>query len=249
MSERERRFFAPLMCLLALALLLLGYLLSEGHGTRFATHGAAQTANEAALRSEFLICLDPGHGGADPGAVEVGADGVTVREKELVLLLAHRIGARLSELGYRVCYTREGDARLSSGNARDELHARLAFCAEREVDLVLSLHTNAYRGAGRAYGARVYYHPDAARGAEAANLFAEEISQHTGAIIGRPARTEADGSYAILSDASITALLLEVGFLTDPAELAAMRSEEWQSALTDAVALSADRFFITEQSR
>ena len=247
--ERERRFFAPLICLVALGILLFGYLLTEGRGVYFATHGVAQIEEEANLRANFLICLDPGHGGTDPGAVEVAEDGVTVREKEMMLSLAHRIGARLEEMGYRVCYTREGDARMSKGNARDELHARLAFCAEREVDLILSLHANAYRGAGRAYGARVYYHPETQGADGAAILFAESISQHTGAIIGRSARVEADGTYAILSDSEVVSLLLEVGFLTDPEELAAMRGEEWQSAMTNAIASATDRWFIKEQSR
>lgn len=249
MSQREKRYFAPLMCLTALGILLFGYLLTEGRGVHFATHGVAQMQNEAEMRSEFLICLDPGHGGADPGATEVGEDGVTVREKDLMLALARRIGAHLEEMGYRVCYTREGDARMSKGNARDELHARLAFCASQEVDIVLSLHANAYRGVGRAYGARVYYHPECEGADGVATLFAESISQHTGAIIGRSARVEADGTYAILSDTGVTALLLEVGFLTDPAELAAMQSEEWQSEMTNAVAEAADRCFIKKQSR
>ena len=243
MSQRERRYFAPLICLVALGILLFGYLLTEGRGINFATHGVAQTENKADFRADFLICLDPGHGGLDPGAVEVTEDGKVVREKDFTLALARRIGARLEEMGYRVCYTRKGDARMSKGNARDELHARLAFCNAQAVDLILSLHTNAYRGEGRAYGARIYYHPETEGANGAANLFAESISQHTGAMIGRSARTEADGTYAILSDTSVVSLLLEVGFFTDAAEFAAMQTEEWQTAMTEALAGATDRYF------
>jgi N-acetylmuramoyl-L-alanine amidase len=45
------------------------------------------------------------------------------------------------------------------------------------------------------------------------------------------------------------ALLLEVGFLTDPHELAAMQSEEWQSEMTNAIAEALDRYFIKKESR
>lgn len=243
MTQRERRYFGPLICLVALGILLFGYLLTEGRGMNFATHGVPQIENNEEFCTDFLICLDPGHGGADPGAVETAEDGKVVREKDFALALAHRIGAQLEEMGYRVCYTREGDARMSKGNARDELHARLAFCNAHEVDLLISLHANAYRGEGRAYGARVYYHPETDGACAAANLFAESISQHTGAMIGRSARTEADATYAILSDTSFPSLLLEVGFFTDPFEFAVMQTEKWQTAMTEALATATDRYF------
>ena len=71
MNERERRYFAPLICLFALAVLLVGYLLTEGRGVHFATHGVPQTEENTFSTADFLVCLDAGHGGADPGAVEV----------------------------------------------------------------------------------------------------------------------------------------------------------------------------------
>ena len=249
MTQRERKCFAPLICLFALSVVLFCYLLTAGRDVRFTTHGVPQNAKETAnFRGDILICIDPGHGGADPGAVEETADGTLLSEKDFTLCMAHKLAARLREMGYEVCLTREGDRRMCAGDARDELRTRLAFCTESGVDLLLSLHANAYRGEGRAYGARVYYHP-ASPAKEAAPLFAESISQHTGALVGRNARTEADATYAILSDESMTALLLELGFMTDPAEFAAMCGKTWQNEMTAALAEATDRYFINEQSR
>ena len=52
------------------------------------------------------VMIDPGHGGKDPGATGVGG----LREKDVTLRLAKMLGPRLEEMGFTVLYTREKDA-------------------------------------------------------------------------------------------------------------------------------------------
>lgn len=239
MITAEKRFILPLACLALASLLLFCLLLHPAVKGNFTTHAPAKSTEKGGeapqIPHSIRICVDAGHGGADAGAVGEAANGVTVREKDLTLAVAQKLGARLSACGFSVIYTRSGDRRMCAGNAADELRARLAFVAEEQADLLLSLHANAYRGAGRAYGARVYYNPENQEAARAAALLAAHISQHTGRLIGRDARTEPDASYAVLRDSARPALLVEMGFLTDAAELALMQTEEWQNAFADAV--------------
>jgi N-acetylmuramoyl-L-alanine amidase len=81
------------------------------------------------------IALDPGHGGADPGAM--GEQGV--REKDVALDIAHRAAPLLArELGVSTLLTRDSDVRVP-------LEERVARANAFRADLFISIHCNAER--------------------------------------------------------------------------------------------------------
>ena len=86
----------------------------------------------AGMRPVRTVVLDPGHGGRDPGAIGVGG----LREKDVTLRLARKLGERLEERGFRVVYTREDDRELG-------LEERSAIAESVRGDLFVSLHANA----------------------------------------------------------------------------------------------------------
>jgi len=93
----------------------------------------------------WRIVLDPGHGGADPGAQ--GVDGLF--EKDVVLAIAQRLKRRLEEnSNAKVLLTRETDATRT-------LAERTAFANANSADLFISIHTNADR-AGELQGIETY---------------------------------------------------------------------------------------------
>lgn len=77
------------------------------------------------------IVLDPGHGAKYSGAV-----GAISMEKDLNLIISKKVGKLLTEAGFEVVYTREGDDLL-------ELAPRAAWAKESGADLFLSIHCNA----------------------------------------------------------------------------------------------------------
>jgi N-acetylmuramoyl-L-alanine amidase len=87
------------------------------------------------LAREFLIVLDPGHGGKDPGAVS--ADG-SVKEKDIALEVAKRVKQRLASCNstVRVELTRSDDRFLA-------LEERTALANAANADLFISIHCNA----------------------------------------------------------------------------------------------------------
>ena len=200
--------------------------------------GCGATANDRLPPPEkdLTVYLDAGHGDFDLGAVGVSADGEEVAEKDLSLAVALCVADLLRAEGHTVILSREDDTRLTYTNARDEILARRAAAAKAEADLLLSIHVNAYRGAGRAYGPRVYYHPDNAAAAACAEQLSYAVSEHTGAIIGRKCRAVADGSYLILGDLTAPALIFEVGFITDEEELSLLLTPDYRTRLARAVA-------------
>jgi len=86
----------------------------------------------AAAHSEFVIMLDPGHGGIDVGAT--AANGLL--EKFVTLDIARRAALFLTEIpGIRVKMTRTEDIGMSR-------HRRVRHIRDADADLVISLHFN-----------------------------------------------------------------------------------------------------------
>lgn len=82
------------------------------------------------------VCLDPGHGGTDPGAVREW-NGVQLVEKEMNLYIAQQVEAKLIEGGYTVKLTRTDNATTLGNSARAEI------CNSVSATVVLSIHLNA----------------------------------------------------------------------------------------------------------
>lgn len=83
---------------------------------------------------EFKVVLDPGHGGADAGAMGPGG----TLEKDLVLSVAKKAGESLKKSGVRVLFTRTDDTFVS-------LEDRTAFANKNRADVFVSIHANAAR--------------------------------------------------------------------------------------------------------
>ena len=83
----------------------------------------------------IIICLDPGHGGKDPGAT--GPHGI--KEKNVVLRIARILRKILiKKYGFKVIMTRNSDVFIP-------LEERVAFANSHGADLFVSIHINASR--------------------------------------------------------------------------------------------------------
>lgn len=118
-----------------------------------------------------LVVIDPGHGGADPGAI--GTNGVY--EKDITLATARELRRQLQTSGrYRVKLTRDADVFI-------RLRDRVAMAREAEADLFISLHADAI-GSAQVRGLSVYTLSNKASDREAETLAAKE--NRADAIVG-----------------------------------------------------------------
>jgi N-acetylmuramoyl-L-alanine amidase len=87
----------------------------------------------------YKICLDPGHGGYDPGAMGHG-----LKEKDLTLDIALRLRSLLIENGIDVIMTREADYAPGhlENNINGELQKRCDIANDFQANLFISLHIN-----------------------------------------------------------------------------------------------------------
>lgn len=104
-----------------------------------------QSPGLVAQKRNFVLVLDAGHGGRDPGAV-----GKIAREKDITLSVVKKVGALVNEKypDIKVVYTRKNDVFVP-------LEERASIANNHHADLFISVHTNAAKSRA-AYGAETY---------------------------------------------------------------------------------------------
>jgi N-acetylmuramoyl-L-alanine amidase len=137
-------------------------------------------------KKEWVVVIDPGHGGDDPGAV--GKKGTY--EKDVVLNISRKIAEILNKKkGYRAYLTRNGDYYVP-------FKKRLAKAREKAADLFLSVHADAARNRA-AQGSSVYCIAEGAASSEAARILAK--NENLADIIGGvPAGEQSDATDPII---------------------------------------------------
>lgn len=98
--------------------------------------------------------IDPGHGGVDPGAVYKD-----LKESDINLSFAKKIGEYIEKLGGTVFYTRDDNYDLSSttiSRKRSDLSNRIKIINDSKVDMYLSIHVNS-ENSNNWYGSQIFY--------------------------------------------------------------------------------------------
>ncbi len=196
-----------------------------------------------------IVTLDAGHGGAETGAEGEGC----ALEKDVVLSIARRFKSVLQErLGVRVILTRDGDRNLS-------LDERAAIANSNKSNLFLSIHADA-SPRRNARGSSVYFlshtsepaSPSSSGGGDLefilwhmaqtshlsqssrlAEILQEELQTVTGT--ERVNRGIKQNSFRVLKGATMPAVLVEVGFISNPDEEKLLSSPAYQDRLAEAL--------------
>jgi len=219
----------------------------------------------ARSKVDFVVVLDPGHGGEDPGAR--GRRGTL--EKTVVLQIARRLKEKIdSQPGMRAELTRNGDYFLS-------LRQRIGKARKHGADLFVSIHADAFRSP-KAHGSSVYVLSDRGASSEAARWLAAKenasdliggvslddkdavvrsvlldlaqnatiedsltVGQHlVGALkkVGRLHKsTVQHAGFVVLKSPDIPSVLVETAFISNPEEENKLRSSKHQRVLAQAL--------------
>ena len=187
-----------------------------------------------------IIVLDPGHGGHEIGAR--GADGT--EEKAVALALAKLIAAELQR-DYKVKLTRTDDYQVDLAN-------RTALANHLKADVFVSLHTGGSFVYSTA-GPKIYYHqiasePFLSRGQnpalqggdnhvqtpwdrvqtkylESSRVLARMVSSRLGNLNYFKDIPLQGAPLVVLQAANMPAILIEIGYLTNPAEENILRND------------------------
>lgn len=223
--------------------------------------GATQEARDRWRLDKIVI--DAGHGGKDPGATANG-----LREKDLVLKVAKKLGGYIEEnLGIEVVYTRTTDRFI-------ELEERGHIANEAGAKLFISLHINAaaarsargtetfFLGPHKTEAARKvmerensviryednpedyadYDEQALVRQTLAQSAYMRQSEQLASLIqnqfanrVHRRSRGVHQAGFYVLWSASMPAVLVELGFLTNRSEARYLNSERGQTYLASAI--------------
>jgi N-acetylmuramoyl-L-alanine amidase len=134
------------------------------HGTNLSPTPIKTSQQEQRKRKkEYIIAVDAGHGGRDPGAV--GRKGT--REKDITLAVAKKMKTLINRTpGYRAVMTRDGDRYIALRN-------RVKIARDNQADLFLSLHADSFKSP-KVEGGSVYALSLSGASSEAAKWIAEK---------------------------------------------------------------------------
>ncbi|MGH2752327.1 MAG: N-acetylmuramoyl-L-alanine amidase [Actinomycetota bacterium] len=200
-------------------------------GLRIDRPGTAAGLREELRRAEHegihqaLIAIDPGHGAHDRGGLTGG-----LSEADLCWDLGGRIAERLARYGARVRFTRPETENPDSS-------ARAQRANQMSADLFLSLHFNAH-SEPTAEGSSTYFWRTSRAGALLAELIQNELSR-----LGlKDCRSHA-GSFAILRETKMPAVLVEPAYLTNPDDAKRLENPEFRTAVADSLTTAVRRYF------
>ena len=181
------------------------------------------SANDAAASANVagkpkIICLDAGHGGTDPGACAGGE-----QEKDIALTVAKLIGGKLA--GNTVIYTRTDDNYVA-------LQERTDYANRNNADILVSIHCNS-AASEKANGVEVYTHTSQSdRSVAAASAIYKKLLAASG-MMGRGIKA---ANFHVLRSSAMPAVLVELGFISNPADRAKLTDTAWQNKIACAIA-------------
>lgn len=174
-----------------------------------------------------IVIIDAGHGGEDGGAV--ASDGTV--EKDINLKIALQTAKLLQLYGFEVIMTRESDVSTSTGDSfikREDLENRLNLMKQNPESIFVSIHLNKFTTSA-AKGSQVFY----SKG-DASKLLGDLIQK---SIIknlqkeNKRVNKQANSSTYLLYNATVPAVLVECGFLSNAAELSRLKDNNYQRQL------------------
>lgn len=177
-----------------------------------------------------VVFIDAGHGGQDTGGVSQGG----VMEKTLTLAIAKRLRVELEQRGAVVSMTRDGDTYLDTSR-------RPQFANAKHADYFISVHCDS--GPISKAGSVVFYHGQEPRGRRLAASVDHGMHQTTDTPSGIVSDlTRFRSGFAVLRGATMPAVLVECGSMTDPNDLARLQDTEGQQRIAEGIAAGFSAF-------
>lgn len=189
-------------------------------------------ATSTDLSEKPIIVIDAGHGGEDGGAV---AD-TGLMEKDVNLSIALILEKLFLQSGFQVTMTRTDDISIYSEGASSlrekkvsDIHNRTAICNNYSNNILISIHQNKFEQS-KYSGTQVFYSDNN----KLSNPLAQCISTSVKGLL-QPDNTReckpSDNNVYILKNATVPAVLVECGFLSNPQESELLSTDKYRNQL------------------
>jgi N-acetylmuramoyl-L-alanine amidase len=227
---------------------------------------------EKAAKKAFIVAIDAGHGGEDPGAI--GPSGT--HEKNIVLAISKKLADLIrKEPGMQPVLVRDADYFIP-------LRQRSNIARKHQADLFISIHADAFHDS-RANGASVYTLSQSGASSEAARWLAEQenqsdliggvslndkdevlasvlldlsqtastkasqvmgsaVLQQLGGITRLHSKQVQHAGFAVLKSPDIPSILVETGFISNHANEKNLRSGAYQEKIAKAILVGIQQY-------
>src|SRR5690554_3867026 len=214
---RKRRI--KLVFTLGLLLLVLGAVFGQ------VSHFYYAKIAPVLAQGKPLILIDAGHGGRDPGAIFGD-----IYEKDINLDMAKDLEKFLKNMDYRVSMTRTKDTNLvnwkdNGSFQRASLWQRVQLAKKRNAQVLISIHCNSDRNTAYS-GPQTFYHEKSLKGKVLAEAIQEELLK-----VNPSKRCAIPGDYYLLNNTTCTAVIVELGYLSNPQDRLLLCSPKDRSKL------------------
>lgn len=172
-----------------------------------------------------IVVIDVGHGGDD-----AGWETEELQEKTLTLDIAGRLKEKLDATDIKVYYTRMDDSNPSN-------EARIHLANAVKADMFISIQANYDKKDDTAYGTQVLYNSSffipGFGSVELADVLEREVvTAISGKGLGLFA---ADSDCYILQNASVPAVILQIGYLSNKQEAVLLQKEDYRQRIADGI--------------
>lgn len=195
----------------------------------------------AKVKPSFTIVVDPGHGGPDGGTI--GTDGT--EEADLNLAIAKLLKKEGEKRGMQITLTRENKEGLYAADNLEKRWSKLDDMKQRKIkmearaaDAAISLHMNSFPTDTTVRGAQVFYpETGSADVLDDSKSLAESIqnSLNAGLKNSRERTHMEKGDVFLLENPTVPIVLIECGFLSNPEDLAHLKTKAWQKNLVTCI--------------
>ncbi|MBR4973402.1 MAG: N-acetylmuramoyl-L-alanine amidase, partial [Clostridia bacterium] len=196
--------------------------------------GLSQEVIKTSVKAEIYpqIILDAGHGGFDGGAV---ANDGTV-EKDINLNITLTLEKMLEQSGFEVVMTRTDDSSTESNSndkiakkKKSDLNNRLELMKKYDDAVFVSIHLNKFTTSA-ARGSQIFYSSKVESSKNLADSIQNSIVEKIQPENTRVNKKSTSSTY-ILHNATVPAVIVECGFLSNKAELELLKNEEYQNKM------------------
>ncbi len=228
----------------------IGMNISAAGGIHKVSHGSnGKSGNETESQSEnemdanqgfidkgedgkYIVAIDPGHGGIDPGKIGINDK----LEKDINLAIALKLEKLLKKQDIEVIMTRTGDVGLyqesDSNKKRADMTKRVTIINESKADLCVSIHQNSYTSQN-ATGAQVFYYLGSEKGKKMAEVIQKTLKEEVDSSNRRVAKSNND--YYMLINVKCPSVIVECGFLSNWKEATNLADDYYQEQLAEAI--------------
>ncbi len=167
-----------------------------------------------------IICLDPGHGGTDVGAIGKKS-GKDIYEKDITLSIALPLRDLLTAAGATVIMTRATDKDVYGpwSTSVQELQARCDVANKAKADAFVSIHIDSFSNAS-VDGTTAYYYGKTGKDL----LLAQMMHQATMSGLSIPDRGVKSNDFYVNVNTKMPSVLMEMGFITNSHRLQMLTS-------------------------